>query len=329
MVVVDTRLTLADLPAPPPGKTGWPWTEQSQPLPDRRPDGSAWPRISVVTPNFNNAAYIEETIRSVLLQGYPNLEYFMIDGGSTDDSVAIIQKYAPFLTDWVSEPDRGQSHAINKGLAKATGDYVAWMNASDYYFPNAFSNIFATLGRKDLIYSFAPGVQSFSLKYLLRFFYHTKYIVPSQTVFVSQQLLGKVGFLREDLHYCMDLEWFARMALQQPVAYYHPTLNACCQAHADSKTMRHAGKMRAEAIQISREYAPNLAPMERRQLEKLIELSNLFQTAQFQDLTWKDLLQVMQGLPLEGWTDRRFLGLLKHELFKLVGVRSKSSVTES
>ena len=112
--------TLAELPPPPPGKTGWPWTEESPRLADMMHDGQPWPRVSIVTPSYNQAEYIEETIRPVLLQGYPDLEYIVIDGGSTDGSVEIIRTYAPWLTYWVSEPDRGQTYAINKGWMRAT-----------------------------------------------------------------------------------------------------------------------------------------------------------------------------------------------------------------
>src|SRR5581483_1353273 len=111
------RHDLNDFPPPPPGKRGFPWElPLSFPM---LPEAHDLPRISIVTPSFQQGDFLEETIRSVLLQGYPNLEYFVIDGGSTDGSVAILEKYAPWLTGWVSEPDRGQAHAINKGLARA------------------------------------------------------------------------------------------------------------------------------------------------------------------------------------------------------------------
>ena len=98
-----------------------------------RPSGETedWPGITIVTPSFNQAAFVEATLRSVLLQGYPRLEYLVMDGGSTDGSVEIIRRYERWLAGWVSEKDDGQSHAINKGFARAAGEVVAWLNSDD------------------------------------------------------------------------------------------------------------------------------------------------------------------------------------------------------
>jgi len=129
--------TLKDLPSPPPGKTGWPWTEESRQLADHRPDGQPWPRISIITPSFNQGEFIEATIRSILLQGYPDLEYFILDGASKDDSVEIIRKYSTWLTFWVSQPDNGQSDAINRALKMASGSFTTWINSDDMLCKNA------------------------------------------------------------------------------------------------------------------------------------------------------------------------------------------------
>src|SRR5690606_33280720 len=95
--------------------------------------GRALPKITIVTPSYNQGQFIEDTIRSVLLQGYPNFEYIIMDGNSTDDTLEIIKKYEPWITYWESTSDRGQAHAINKGLERATGDIWAYINSDDYY----------------------------------------------------------------------------------------------------------------------------------------------------------------------------------------------------
>src|SRR6266850_3696830 len=127
---------LNELPPPPTGKTGWPWTEESEQLPEMMPDGRPWPRVSIVTPSYNQGRFVEETIRSVLLQGFPDLEYRVTDGGSTDESVDLIKKYERWLSYWVSEKDRGQSDAINKGWKMSTGKLIAYLNSDDTYYPN-------------------------------------------------------------------------------------------------------------------------------------------------------------------------------------------------
>lgn len=132
---------LYELPNPHPNKTGWPWTEETPFLPPTAPNGSSWPKISIVTPSYNQGQFIEETIRSVLLQNYPNLEYIIMDGGSTDNSVEIIKKYEPWLTYWVSEKDDGQSDAINKGMKRANGEIAGWMNSDDLFLPNGIYSL--------------------------------------------------------------------------------------------------------------------------------------------------------------------------------------------
>ncbi len=132
---------LQELPAPPPGKAGWPWTTECLPLAPRRADGSAWPKITLVTPVLDQGSSIEAAIRSVLLQNYPNLEYFIFDGGSHDETVAIIQKYARWITEWASEPDGGPETAIRKALTRAQGVVFNWLKPDDYLSPAALSEV--------------------------------------------------------------------------------------------------------------------------------------------------------------------------------------------
>jgi len=129
----------------------WPWqvSERVQPA----EHATAFPKISIITPSYNQGQYLEETIRSVIAQHYPNYELLIIDAGSTDNTLAIIRKYEPWITYWVSEPDRGQSHAIQKGLDVATGDIINWINSDDLVAPGAFHRIAAEfdLGKYDAI----------------------------------------------------------------------------------------------------------------------------------------------------------------------------------
>jgi glycosyltransferase involved in cell wall biosynthesis len=143
--------------APKAAEPGWPW-QAGAPL----PGGASWPRLSIVTPSYNQGRFLEQTIRSVLDQGYPNLEYFVLDGGSTDGSAEIVRRYADRLAGWTSEPDGGQFDAINKGFARATGEIMAWLNADDLYCPWTFE----TVAR---IFTDAPEVQWLTSQTLLHY----------------------------------------------------------------------------------------------------------------------------------------------------------------
>jgi len=247
-------IDISGFPCSPEGKTGWPWTESSKHLPELMPDGSEWPKISIVTPSYNQAQYLEETIRSVLLQGYPNLEYIIIDGGSTDCSMEIIKKYEPWLTYWVSERDRGQSHAINKGFESCTGQIMAWINSDDYYLPNAFyavarefhhskwilgiSHVVEEDGKLTLVVNPERPAKS-EVDACFKNKASFDFIVSQPNHFWSKELIDEIGFLNEKYHYCMDRDWMLR-ALS---AGHHPTLIntplACQRYQPESKTMRY------------------------------------------------------------------------------------------
>jgi len=129
---------IKDLPTPPAGKTGWPWNEETTPETSNAGD---LPRLTIVTPSYNQAEFLEETLRSVLLQNYPNLEYIVMDGGSKDGSVDIIRKYEKHLAYWTSEKDGGASDAIARGFQRATGSIMAYLNSDDPYLPGAFNAV--------------------------------------------------------------------------------------------------------------------------------------------------------------------------------------------
>lgn len=246
------RSFLSQLPLPPTGKTGWPWTEETPPLPSTMPKGDPWPRISIVTPSYNQGQFLEETIRSVLLQGYPNLEYIIIDGGSTDNSVEIIKKYEPWLAYWVSEPDRGQSHAINKGWQIATGEIITYLCSDDFLMPNCLKEVAEYFIENPSIDILIGGVASvfvqdslgdFQFPFLpensptdLTLLNPDKWFLPQASAFFSKKILDSVGrWVREDLHYTMDRELFYRTVRSGSVSLQKKNW-ATYRHHAESKT---------------------------------------------------------------------------------------------
>lgn len=240
----------AELPAPPSGKAGWPWEESSPSLAGSQLDED-WPGISIVTPSFNQGEYLEETIRSVLLQGYPNLEYRVLDGGSQDGSLEVIRKYAPWLDGWVSEPDWGQSHAINKGWAVSRGEIFAYINSDDLYCPGALFAV-ARAWRQNPGAAVIVGQVAFTGEDVrgkaqkaphlsspspldLSLLEPGDWYLPQQATFFIRQKLDEAGrFLREDLHYTMDRELMYRICRLGTVALI-PECLAVDRRHAASK----------------------------------------------------------------------------------------------
>lgn len=209
------------------------------------PDGSPWPKISIVTPSLNQGQFIEETIRSVLLQGYPDIEYIIIDGGSTDDSVDIIARYEHWLSYWVSETDSGQAQAINKGFKIATGEIVAWLNSDDTYKPDALRvaatffnqsfNIAIFYGDVDYINKSSMFLRKFKTGEfnLLNQLYTN--MVPQQATFWKRKLFDQIGFLDEKFHRPFDNDFFIRAGNNFPISYIRIPL-ANYRLHPSSKT---------------------------------------------------------------------------------------------
>lgn len=150
-----------EMPLPPEGKHGWPWLNVNLDLPSNSNNlNYKWPKITIVTPNYNYGHFLEATIRSVLLQGYPNLEYIIIDGGSTDNSLEIIKKYERWLTYWETSRDESHFDATNKGFSKSSGEIMAWLSSDDMYFPWTFrtvATIMSELPQIEWLTSLLPG----------------------------------------------------------------------------------------------------------------------------------------------------------------------------
>lgn len=273
--------TINELPAPPPDREGWPWTEAPDALPESRSDGAPWPRISIVSPSYNQGAFLEETIRSVLLQGYPNLEYVVIDGDSDDDSVEIIEKYAPWLDFWESTPDRGQSHAINKGFERVDGDIYGWLNSDDVYRPRALRAVargfearpeagaLVGIGERvrlngEVFYTPTPSELGFEA--FLNWF-DNDFLQPACLFCRSAWEAG--GPLREDLYICLDVDLWLRMAKNGVKFAFLDEKIALAKAHGDAKTSVELERMRAETAWLTHEYGQS-----ERSHEMIMELAD-------------------------------------------------------
>ncbi|MFC2028760.1 glycosyltransferase family 2 protein [Chloroflexota bacterium] len=203
--------------------------------------------VSIITPSYNQAEFLERTILSVLKQDHPELEYIIVDGGSTDGSLEIIKKYAPRLASWVSEKDMGQTDAINKGFSRARGDVLAWLNSDDTYQPGAVSaavKIFQEYPDAGLVYGDAnyinedgkvigrfPAART-DLKRLRRGYVH----IPQQAAFFRSHIWRKVGPLDPSFFFAMDYDLWVRIATHAPLAYT-PQLWANFRLHAKGKTV--------------------------------------------------------------------------------------------
>ena len=248
-------------------------TATPQPIsPARLSVAGTLPKLTVVTPSYNQADYLERTILSVINQQYPNLEFFVIDGGSTDGTKAILEKYADYLTGWVMEKDTGQTSAINKGFRQATGDYVAYQNSDDVFAPDAlwrvakawqqapqtdvfFGNMYI-IDEQDVILeelrvpSFSAGCQV-----------HEGMQVFNQSLFIRRSLLAETGWLDESLRFVMDYEIVTRLGVRPGVRFKHvPGFWGSFRVQPDAKSSQIAATVGlTEHKQISEKYQPQLA----------------------------------------------------------------------
>lgn len=289
-------------------KTGWPWSDETDPsIYASRLD---WPKISIITPSYNQGKYIEETIRSILLQNYPNLEYIIIDAVSDDDTVSIIEKYSRWISYWVSEPDNGQSNAINKGFKIATGEIINWINSDDQLAKESLYEIglkwmeqrFDLLVGADLIKIKTSKADRSEIWYpkiwkdINDFLRPNRISIPQSSTFFSYTILSEVGFLREDLHYIMDWELYYRIALylndkKRNTVTTSNSILALQVIHDDCKTFKHGEKFREEYVIILNEYSNSIAIK-----YKIFIHRHLKRLRTFDDITQQSLKGSLLGL---------------------------------
>jgi glycosyltransferase involved in cell wall biosynthesis len=215
--------------------------------------------VSIVTPSYNQAAYLEQTIQSVLGQDYPRIEYIVVDGGSTDDSVEIIRKYADRLAYWVSEKDRGQAEAINKGFARANGEILAWLNSDDYYMLNTVSvavrcfeqNPDVVMVYGDMLAVDGNGqtinllrYKQLSLQDLLCF-----QIVGQPSVFFRRSAFENAGPLETDFHFMLDHQLWIRLAQRGRILHV-PQVWSAARYHPEAKNRARAAEFGQEAFRV-------------------------------------------------------------------------------
>jgi glycosyltransferase involved in cell wall biosynthesis len=196
------------------------------------------PKVSIITPSYNQAQYLEETINSVLSQDYPNLEYIIIDGGSTDGSLEIIKKYESQLAYWICEPDDGQSDAINKGLKRVTGEIWGWLNSDDIYLPGAVSKAISWLSLNPQV-GIVYGDCNFIDKYgqfigcqetqdfdFISYLVNANNYIPSSSTFIRMENVKSIGMIDVSLHMMMDMDYWLRAGLYCQIAYMNVPLSS-------------------------------------------------------------------------------------------------------
>ena len=229
--------------------------------------------ISVVTPSFNQGRYLERTMLSVLQQDYPNIEYIVIDGGSTDDSVDIIKRHANRLSYWVSEKDKGQTDALNKGFAHANGKILAWLNSDDMYYPGAISaavnfllenpDIGMVYGNLDFIDEEDHLVGKFKaaqtdLSRLRRGYVH----ISQPSAFFRADLWHQVGPLDPSFYFAMDYDLWVRLAGVSEIRYLPGQPWAKFRLHSDAKTVSADERCWPEMLRVHyRDGGSKLAPI--------------------------------------------------------------------
>lgn len=228
------------------------------------------PLVSVIIPSFNQGRFLERTLLSLINQTYPNIEIILIDGGSSDNTIDIIKRYSKYLKFWVSEPDKGQSNAINKGLKVAEGKYATWLCSDDILFPDGIEKMVEALEKNpDCSLVYGGGVYidennkiikkfSFTDMTLEKLLYHKHSTIAQPSSLIRMETLKKVGDLDESLNYCMDYDLWIRLIKIGNFLNLGDIIISGYRLHNNSKTVGAYTKMALEKIKVNRRYTNDI-----------------------------------------------------------------------
>jgi len=284
----------------------------------------SYPRITIVTPSYNQAEFFEKTILSILNQNYPNLEYIVIDGGSVDETVELIKKYEKYITYWSVEPESGQAEAVNIGFEKATGDIVGCQNSDDIYLPGAFEMLAKEYKKNSdndvyfghtMLIDDSDNIMSIYKSPSFNFFAHLYEgsQVLSQSVFFNKEVFFKVGLLRTDYVFSFDYEYLCRLAHNNAKFKKIDNILGCLRIHEKAKTFKipEVGKkehnsIRDHYIEISKYYCPKALGYFLSRVRKfIIYLLKLDYVYLFQTLRLKTIRKVNNGNKQEKTPNKR------------------------
>ena len=263
---------IEDLPSPPCGSTGWPWTETCESVPTQPPGGGDWPSISIVMPSLNQAEFLEEAIRSVLLQQYPNLEFVIRDGGSTDGSVEIIRKYERWISHWVSQPDGGQSAAINAGFEETSGEIFNWLCSDDTFCPKALqtvAKVFAAEPEVDVVCGWGQTeylsdppftrIDKPEWHRVRRMPFRNN--IPQQSCFFRREGVKRRPLLDEALEYYMDYDLWCHLLAEGRTWRLIPEVLGTFRMYGENKTSHRSARSLEELELVHRRYRREAIPL--------------------------------------------------------------------
>jgi glycosyltransferase involved in cell wall biosynthesis len=260
---------------------------------------TAHPLVSIVTPSFNQGRYIEETIQSVLDQDYPSVEYLVLDGGSTDDTLAILRRYDERLR-WVSEKDRGQADAINKGFHMATGEILGWLNSDDTYLPGTIRKVVEYFQlHPDVGMVYGEGYHIDAVGRIIERYYTEPFsfkrlaeicFLCQPTVFLRAEVIRTIGPLDITLHYCLDYDYWMRVAKRFRIGYLGEYL-ANSRLHGETKTLSQRVSFHQEILQTVKKHFGRVP------VRWLYAYAHTYLS--------EKLLPHLQGLYADGWASQR------------------------